>query len=163
ILCMLRHNIHHLPILSRRRPVGLINLADVIRYQSQSSLYLFNDIFNRQSVSELQELLSDVRDTFVRMADDEPSARMVASALSRIGSSFIQRLIDLAEKELRPPPVLYSFMVLGYMARDEQLIVTDQDNALVLDDRFEPAEHDDYFLRLATFVSDGLAACGYSY
>ena len=38
ILCMLRHNIHHLPILQRRRPVGLINLADVIRYQSQSSL-----------------------------------------------------------------------------------------------------------------------------
>src|SRR5690606_10555950 len=49
ILCMLRHNIHHLPILSRRRPVGLINLADVIRYQSQNSLYLVNDIFNRQS------------------------------------------------------------------------------------------------------------------
>src|SRR5690606_3813026 len=54
IHCMLRHNIHHLPILSRRRPVGLINLADVIRYQSQNSLYLVNDIFNRQSVSELQ-------------------------------------------------------------------------------------------------------------
>lgn len=163
ILCMLRHNIHHLPILSRRRPVGLINLADVIRYQSQNSLYLVNDIFNRQSVSELQELLPDVRATFVRMVEDEATARMIGSALSSIGRSFIQRLIDLAEKELGPPPVPYSFMVLGSMARDEQLIVTDQDNALVLDDRFEPAEHDDYFLRLATFVSDGLAACGYSY
>lgn len=163
ILCMLRHNIHHLPILSRRRPVGLINLADVIRYQSQNSLYLVNDIFNRQSVSELQELLPDVRATFVRMVEDEATARMIGSALSSIGRSFIQRLIDLAEKELGPPPVPYSFMVLGSMARDEQLIVTDQDNALVLDDRFDPAEHDDYFLRLATFVSDGLAACGYSY
>src|SRR5690606_33644626 len=163
ILCMVRHNIHQLPILSRRRPVGLINLADVIRYQSQNSLYLVNDIFNRQSVSELQELLPDVRATFVRMVEDEATARVIGSALSSIGRSFIQRLIDLAEKELGPPPVPYSFMVLGSMARDEQLIVTDQDNALVLDDRFDPVEHDDYFLRLAAFVSDGLAACGYSY
>src|SRR5690606_21111390 len=40
ILCMLRHNVHHLPIMNRRRPVGLVNLADVLRYQSRSSLYL---------------------------------------------------------------------------------------------------------------------------
>ena len=163
ILCMLRHNIHHLPILQRRRPVGLINLADVIRYQSQSSLYLVNDIFNRSSISELQSLLPQVRETFVRMVEDEASARMIGSALSSIGRSFIQRLVDLAEQELGPPPVPYSFMVLGSMARDEQLIVTDQDNALVLDDRFNPAEHDSYFLQLATLGSDGLAACGYSY
>ena len=163
ILCMLRYNIHHLPILSRRRPVGLINLADVIRYQSQSSVYLVNDIFNRSSVSELQSLLPAVRETFVRMVEDDASAKMIGSALSSIGRSFIQRLVDLAEKELGPPPVPYSYMVMGSMARDEQLIVTDQDNALVLDDRFDPALHDDYFLRLATFVSDGLAACGYSY
>ena len=163
ILCMLRHNIHHLPILNRRRPVGLINLADVIRYQSQSSLYLVNDIYNRSSVSELQSLVPAVRETFLRMVEDEASARMIGSALSSIGRSFIQRLVDLAEKELGPPPVPYSFMVMGSMARDEQLIVTDQDNALVLDDSFDPAQHDDYFLRLATFVSDGLAACGYSY
>src|SRR5690554_5580553 len=163
ILCMLRHNIHHLPILNRRRPVGLINLADVIRYQSQSSLYLVNDIFNRQSIAELQGLVPDVRATFVRMVEDDASAHMIGSAMSSIGRSFIQRLVDLAEAQLGPPPVPYCFMVMGSMARDEQLIVTDQDNALVLDDRFDPAEHDDYFLRLATFVSDGLAACGYTY
>ncbi len=49
------------------------------------------------------------------------------------------------------------------MARNEQLVVTDQDNALVLDNRFDPARHDAYFSALAAFVSDGLARCGYSY
>jgi CBS domain-containing protein len=49
------------------------------------------------------------------------------------------------------------------MARDEQLVVTDQDNAMVLDDAFDPAKHDTYFKALAKFVSDGLAECGYSY
>src|SRR5690606_6030259 len=82
---------------------------------------------------------------------------------SSIGRSFIQQLLDLAQEELGPPPIPYCFMVMGSMAREEQLIVTDQDNALILDDSFDAAAHDEYFMKLATFVSDGLAACGYAY
>lgn len=108
MLCMLRNNIHHLPVLHRRRPVGVV-------------------------------------------------------ALAGIGRAFSQRLLELAEQQLGPPPVPYCFMVAGSMARDEQLLLTDQDNALVLDDRFDADEHDAYFAELAQFVSDGLAACGYSY
>jgi CBS domain-containing protein len=88
---------------------------------------------------------------------------MIGSTMAGIGRGFSRRLLELAEASLGPPPVPYCFMALGSMARDEQLIVTDQDNALVLDDSFDPKQHDDYFLKLATFVSDGLAACGYTY
>ena len=163
MLCMLRHNIHHLPVVHRQRPIGVINLSDIIKYESQSSLYLVNSIFNRQSVTELQALLPDLRATFLRMVNEQATAHMIGSAMSGIGRSLTQRLLELAEAELGPPPVPYCFMALGSMARDEQLIVTDQDNALVLDNNFDPRVHDDYFLKLATFVSDGLAACGFSY
>ena len=49
------------------------------------------------------------------------------------------------------------------MARDEQAIVTDQDNALILDDSYQPSLHDEYFVELAQYVTDGLDACGYPY
>ncbi|SDU26504.1 DUF294 nucleotidyltransferase-like domain-containing protein [Halopseudomonas salegens] len=163
MLTMLRFNIHHLPIMHRRRPLGVVSLADITRFETQSSLYLVNNIFNCQSANELQALLPDVRATFARMVKEGATAHMIGRALSSIGRNFSQRLIELAEAELGPPPVPYCFMALGSMARDEQLIVTDQDNALVLDDRFDPARHDAYFIQLATRVSDGLAACGYSY
>jgi CBS domain-containing protein len=163
MLCMLRNNIHHLPVVHRQRPVGVINLSDIIRYESQSSLYLVNNIFNRQSVAELQGLLPDLRATFLRLVNEQANAHMIGSAMSGIGRSLTQRLLELAEQEFGPPPVPYCFLALGSMARDEQLIVTDQDNALVLDNRFDPRVHDEYFLKLATFVSDGLAACGHTY
>lgn len=163
VMCMLRHNIHHLPVLNRRRPIGMVNLADVLRYQSRSSLYLVNDIFKRRSISALQSLVPEVRATFVRMVEEEASAQIIGSAMSSIGRSFIQQLLELAQEELGPPPIPYCYMVMGSMAREEQLIVTDQDNALILDDSFDRAAHDEYFLKLATFVSDGLAACGYTY
>lgn len=163
MLCMLRNNIHHLPVIQRKRPIGLINLTDIIRFESQSSLYLVSNIFNKQDVAGLQALLPDIRATFVRMANDEATAHMIGSTMAGIGRGFSQRLLELAEAELGPPPVPYCFMALGSMARNEQLVVTDQDNALILDDRFEPKLHDAYFFKLATFVSDGLAACGYTY
>jgi CBS domain-containing protein len=163
MLSMLRHNIHHLPVVQRRRPLGLINLSDIIRYESHSSLFLVNSIFNQANVAGLQNLLADLRGTYVRMVNDNATAQMIGSAMSGIGRAFTQRLLELAEQQLGPPPVPYCFMVAGSLARDEQLLVTDQDNALVLDDRFDPAQHDAYFAALAQFVSDGLAACGYSY
>ncbi|MFN3582098.1 MAG: DUF294 nucleotidyltransferase-like domain-containing protein [Pseudomonas sp.] len=163
MLCMLRHNIHHLPVIQRQRPIGLVNLTDIIRFESQSSLYLVSNIFNKHSAAELQGLLPDIRATFVRMANDEATAHMIGSTMAGIGRGFTQRLLELGEAELGPPPVPYCFMALGSMARDEQLVVTDQDNALILDDSFVPEQHDAYFLKLAAYVSDGLAACGYTY
>src|SRR5699024_12086684 len=82
---------------------------------------------------------------------------------ARFARSFAQRLLELADQQLGPPPVPYCFMSLGSMARHEQSLLTDQDNALVLDDSFDATKHDAYFVQLATFVSDGLHACGYPY
>ncbi|MGE4336864.1 MAG: DUF294 nucleotidyltransferase-like domain-containing protein [Pigmentiphaga sp.] len=162
-LAMLRHKVHHLPVLYRRRAVGVINLADIMRFESRSSLYLVNGIFHRNSVDELRALVPDLRATFVRLVADQATAEMVGRAMSSIGRAYCQRLCELAEESLGPPPVPYCFMVAGSMARDEQLLISDQDNALVLSDAFDPALHDAYFAELAKFVSDGLAACGYTY
>ncbi|MDN6297516.1 MAG: DUF294 nucleotidyltransferase-like domain-containing protein [Halomonas sp.] len=163
MLTMLRNNVHHMPVLYRQRPMGIVHLSDIIRYETHSGLYLVSNIFSRLSVEGLARLVPDGRAAFLRMVQEGANSQMVGSALSTIGRSFTRRLLELAEDALGPPPVPYAFMVNGSMARNEQSIVTDQDNALVLDDAFDPDHHDAYFQRLAAFVSDGLDACGYTY
>lgn len=163
MLTMLRNNVHHLPVLYRQRPVGVVHLSDIIRYETHSGLYLVSNIFNQSSVQGLARLASDVRASFVRMVQEGANSQMVGSALSTVGRSFTRRLLEMAEAELGPPPVPYCFMVNGSMARNEQSIVTDQDNALILSDEFNPEQHDAYFLAMANIVSDGLDACGYTY
>ncbi|GAA3578909.1 MULTISPECIES: putative nucleotidyltransferase substrate binding domain-containing protein [Marinobacter] len=165
MLLMLHNNVHHLPVMDKyqEEPRGVISLADVIKYESQSSVFLVSNIFHQQTVKGLKRVSKDVRDSFVRMVNEDANSHMIGSAMAGIGRSFTQRLLELGEEQLGPPPVPYCFMALGSMARDEQLVVTDQDNAMILDDSFDPEQHDDYFLALARFVSDGLATCGYSY
>ncbi|KJF95578.1 cyclic nucleotide-binding protein [Photobacterium angustum] len=163
MLTMLRYNIHHLPVLRNKQPIGVISVSDIVRYESQNSLLLVSSIYQQQSVEELIQLSAQVKDCFVRMVNEDANSHMIGSAMAEIGRSFKQRLLELAEEKLGPPPIQYCFLALGSMARDEQLIVTDQDNAIILDNSFDHDKHNAYFEALAAFVCDGLAACGYTY
>jgi len=163
MLLMSRSNIHHLLIMRRQKPVGVLTLSDLVRHESQSSILLVRSIFNMTTVEELQFYSLQLPAVFVRMVKEDANSHMIGSAMAVIGRSFKQRLLELGEEQFGPPPVPYCFLALGSMARDEQLIYTDQDNAMVLDDRYREAEHGAYFEQLAKFVCDGLASCGYSY
>lgn len=163
MLCMLRLRIHHLPVMRDRRPIGVISLSDLIRYESQNSLLVVARILRAQDVDELSGLKPEIEASFVRMVNEGANSQMVGSAMSVFGRSVKQRLLELATNKLGPPPIPCCFLALGSMARDELLPGGDQDNALILDDSYEPAIHGDYFKQLAAFVCDGLAASGYPY
>ncbi|MDO6612411.1 DUF294 nucleotidyltransferase-like domain-containing protein [Shewanella sp. 1_MG-2023] len=163
MLLMLRYNVHHLPILKNRQPIGLIEVTDIIRYESQNSLLIVSSIFQQNSIEDLTVLSQQNSACFVRMVNEDANSHMVGRAMSEIGRSFKQRLLELAEEKFGPPPVPYCFLALGSMARDEQLIVTDQDNAIILDNDYQESLHGEYFENLANYVCDGLAACGYTY
>ncbi len=161
MLLMLRHNVHHLPVLQGDHPVGLLGLTDVLRHESHHSLFLVGSIAKAADLSALTQLSGEVQASFLRLVIDDSSSRVVGAAMAAVGRAFKQRLLELAEAQLGPPPVPYTFLAMGSMARQEQLIVTDQDNALLLSDRFVPAEHGAYFQQLGDFVCNGLASCGY--
>lgn len=163
MLTMLRYNVHHLPILKDKKPIGIIGMTDIVRYESQNSLLLVSSIFQQTSVEDLKQVSEQVKDCFVRMVNEDANAHMIGRAMSVIGSSFKQRLAELAEQELGPAPIPYCLVAMGSMARDEQLIVTDQDNALILDNSYDVEMHGEYFEKFAKFVCDGLAACGYAH
>ncbi|MCG8686758.1 MAG: DUF294 nucleotidyltransferase-like domain-containing protein [Desulfobacterales bacterium] len=163
MLTMMRHNLHHLPILDNDTPVGVITVSDLIQYASHGSVFIVGDIFRTKAVEELVAMVPTIRQLFVQLVNEDANSHTIGAAMSRISVSISQRLLQLGEKVLGPPPIPYCLMVLGSMARDELTLVTDQDNAFVLDDAFDPKRHDSYFKDLAQFLSDGLAQCGFPY
>ncbi|MDJ0621663.1 MAG: DUF294 nucleotidyltransferase-like domain-containing protein [Desulfocapsaceae bacterium] len=162
MLTMLRNNVQHLPVLRNGQPLGIVNITDILRYESQNSLLLVSSIFSQSTVNDLISTAKGIEDCFVRMVNEDANSHMIGRAMSVVGKSIIQRLSELAEEQLGSPPVPYCFMTLGSMARDEQLIVTDQDNALILDESYDQNLHGEYFDRFAAFVCQGLADCGYT-
>lgn len=163
MLTMMRNNVHHIPILDKHTPTGVVSVSDVVQYETHGSVYLIADLFKQPDVAGLKEISTRLPQTFVQLVRADANSAMIGNAISHVGVAVIQRLLQLGEAQLGPPPVPYCFLALGSQAREEQIIKTDQDNAMVLDDRFDPARHDEYFKTLAQFVSDGLNECGYVY
>ena len=161
MLMMLRNNTHHVPIVDDNRVLGIVSLLDVVAHESQNSLLLVRSILSSESIDALAQLSEQLPAVYERLVNEHATSHMIGSAMSVIGASFMQQMAKLAEDELGPPPVPYCLIALGSLARDEQLLVTDQDNALILSDDYDEAAHGAYFDEFSNIVCKGLDRCGY--
>jgi CBS domain-containing protein len=160
---MARNNIRHLPVTKSGQVLGMLTATDLIRHQSHTPIYLINEIHRAVTVEALIDLSGKIPATLVSLVRNSLTAYDIAHAISSIGEAITQRLIHFAEAAIGPPPISYAWIVAGSLARNEQTVHSDQDNALILSDEFDAVTHDDYFQKLSKSVSDGLNACGYVY
>ncbi len=163
LLAMARNNVHHLPVVDEGRVRGMITATDLLERRATSAVYLVGDIHMRRNPSELAEVSKQLPRILVGLVDANASAHSAGHVISAIGEAITCRLLVLAEESLGPPPVPYTWLAAGSMARFEQTALSDQDNGLLLDDDYDSERHGEYFERLARFVCDGLDACGYVY
>jgi CBS domain-containing protein len=159
---MLDRGIGHVPLVEEDRLVGMVTSTDLTRLQALSTDLLTHDIEAARSVEDMVRVTAGLETLLVRLVTSRHPHAEVTRRITDVADAVTRRLIALAEAELGPPPVPYVWAACGSQGRREQTGVTDQDNCLIIDDDMEP-QHDEYFARLATIVSDGLAACGYVY
>lgn len=91
--------------------------------------------------------------------------KVVFSMTSELSDAIIVRAIELAIQELGQPPVSFAFVCLGSEGRQEETLLTDQDNALVYNNvpETEASKTQAYFMLLAQKVCRTLNAVGYAY
>lgn len=157
---MLSRGIHHLPVLDRGRPVGLVTSTDLVRLERSNPLYLVQDVSRQTSAQGLAGIAARLPALVDDLVVQDAGAGDISRLISAVADAIHRRLIALAQERLGPAPVPYCWVVLGSQARHESALGGDQDTALILSDDAGP-EHADYFTDLARFVTDGLVECGY--
>ena len=86
----------------------------------------------------------------------------VGSIITSVTDSMTKKLLQLGIEEYGTPPCGFAWLAFGSQGRQEQMLGSDQDNALIISDQMKP-EDDAYFAKLARFVNDGLDRCGLRY
>ena len=162
-LIMMRHNIHHLPVVVDNRPVGLISTTDLLKLSNQSPVYTISEIAKANTVRQLVDISENIPDILCQLVDSGLAAYQVGQVISTLGENINIRLLEMAESKFGAPPVDYCWMAAGSLGRREQLLHSDQDNVLILADDYDEARHGEYFRSLSGYVSDGLNECGYIY
>ncbi len=166
LLKMQERNVEFLAVLDDdARPTGIIRLRDLVQYQQSSSVIITDSIARAHSLDDIAEAHERMPDLVKAVLDSGADTRYVNRIVSGVSDSVVQRLLAMGTQKLGPAPVQYAFLALGSEGREEQTLLTDQDNALLYDDPPEEkaAETAEYFLNLGTMVSDWLSEVGYSY
>lgn len=153
----------HLPICEDGQPVGILTRTNLIRQQSVSAVYMIGDIGKLREIPALAGVIQKVPQLLAQLVGAGVDAHKVAHVITSITDALTRRLLHLAEEQLGAPPVPYLWLACGSQGRQEQTGASDQDNCLILDDRYDEQAHGEYFKALAKFVCDGLDTTGYFY
>ncbi len=163
LMTMTRLNVHHLPVMEGGSVHGLVSNNDLIRYESANAVYLAGDVRKCATVEDLVAAMGELPELQRQLVAAGTTSAQLGQAISSVTDALAHRLLELVERDLGPPPVAYLWLAVGSQARREQTAHSDQDNALMLSDEYQPERHGDYFEALAVRVTDGLAACGFDY
>ena len=161
-IVMMQSNIHHLPITSGGKILGMVSRSDFMRLETEHPLYLVSDIGKQKTAAGVVEACKRMPALIIGQIEADANGELLGKFITMITDTVTRQLLRIAEAEYGPPPCDYAWVALGSQGRFEQSAKSDQDNALVLSNDAKDAD-DAYFAAIAKVVNDGLDACGYVY
>lgn len=160
MLTMADKHIHHAPVIDGHTLRGIVTTADMMRQLRSDPIFATATIARARDVAELAAGYEAARDVAAQFIRHNSAAADVSALVTVASDALAQRALTLAEDKLGPPPVPYAFAVLGSHGRGGMAIASDQDNALVLDNSYDPGRHGAYFEALAAETCSTLATAG---
>ncbi|MCU0485342.1 MAG: DUF294 nucleotidyltransferase-like domain-containing protein [Anaerolineales bacterium] len=164
LMCMEEKGVRHLAVQDQDgNIVSVIDNQALIQFQRYGPIVLAREISRSTSPEEVASHVEHTPLLVKTLLDTSARPRHVTNMLASICDSTTERLVQLAVDELGEPPASFAFIGMGSQGRQEQTLVTDQDNGIIY---APPAEAEAeqvsaYFLSLGKRVNEGLARAGY--
>lgn len=168
LLGMVRHQVRHVLVEHQGLLLGIVTMGDLVRVQHLDVLRIVDALDRASSVGAVAAHMADIDRIIGELVSGDASAEEICTLVTEFYDRVTRRLIRLVEEEMLAegkgrPPTSYCWLTMGSGGRREQVLRTDQDNALIYDDP-QPGEEERtaaYFLELADRVVAGLKQCGF--
>lgn len=155
LLRMTRHNINRLVIREGEQIHGILEQIDLLSYLSNHSHMIALQIERATSKDDLKWASRDLIGVIRDLHGKGIKIRYIMQLVSELNKKMLRKLFHL----LAPPELLANscLLVLGSEGREEQVMKTDQDNALILRDGFSHPDLE----RITQEFTDSLIEFGY--
>ncbi len=164
LLRMEEKGVRHLAVEDRDgQIVSVIDSKSLIQFQRYGPIVLAREISRAATPEEVAHCSERTPQLVKTLMDSSARPRHVTNMLASTCDAVTARLVELALAALGPPPVAFAFIAMGSQGRQEQTLVTDQDNGIIFAPPAgaDPGTTDEYFHRLGTLVCEGLDRAGY--
>lgn len=169
-VAMMKHKISHICITKDGTPnskvLGIVSEHDIIVSQGNNPAALMKALKRANKTKTLRAIRGRIMHLLNGYVQQNIPMTHVSRIMFELNDATIKRVIERSIDKLgTPPPVKFAWMSLGSQGRKEQLLHTDQDNAIVFEDvpKEKLEETKAYFIALAKIVNKGLNNIGYEY
>ncbi|MCA0133471.1 DUF294 nucleotidyltransferase-like domain-containing protein [Winogradskyella alexanderae] len=167
-IAMLRHRISHLCITEDGTEdtelVGILSEHDIIVVRENNASSLVKEIKRCNTVDQLKNIRLRANELLSRYLEQQIPINFVSKLISAINDTITQRVINLEMKKIgAKPPCKFAWLAIGSQGRQEQLLYTDQDNALIFEDVAPKAysKTKEYYLKLSEKINNSLEIIGF--
>ncbi len=169
-IAMLQNKITHLCITKNGTPdselCGILSEHDIIVIHGNNPSVLIKEVKRAKFAETLKDIRDKAQDLLEGYLEQNIPIFFVSKIISAINDAITKKAIEISLDEMESePPVKFGWLALGSQGRKEQLLLTDQDNALVFEDvpKEEQQKTKEYFLNLAKNVTNKLNIVGYEF
>ncbi|WP_418499179.1 DUF294 nucleotidyltransferase-like domain-containing protein [Flagellimonas sp.] len=169
-MAMMKSNISHLVLTedgtTDTPAVGILSKHDVMVAMGNNPAVLLRAIKRAKDSKRLRGIRQNIVSLLQGYLDENIPIGLVSKIISELNDATIKQVIDISIKKMETePPVKFTWLTMGSQGRGEQLLNTDQDNAIlyenVPDEESEATR--DYFLKLGSIISTELNTIGFEY
>jgi len=153
-LAMARHGFRHVVVTRDGKLAGVVSERDLFALQRLGLRRTAERIRGADKLEQLVEAARDIRQLTRHLLAQGVAAGPLTEMISALNDGLTRRVIELA-RERRALPGAWCWLALGSEGRMEQTLVTDQDNALIIETEKQA------FLAFADQVNRDLDACGF--
>ena len=164
VLKMIKYNIHHILVIKEGTLQGIMTNHDIMLLQGTSPLSIAHSVDNQQNIYGLANSSGRINSMLGLLLQEGAKAVSISTIMTEINDRLVRKVLEIGERQLGQPPVPYCWVVLGTEGRKEQILKTDQDNAIIFADPSSSEEEAlcrKYFSGLTAVVSDSLLKVGY--
>jgi len=137
LLLMTGHSIKHLPVLNMKdEPIGMLVLNDLLSYFANQTHLISRQIENANNIQALVDASRRVEIMVKTIHLKGVKARYIAKLVSEIHKKMYAKLFNFIFPKAWHEHC--TLLLLGSEGRGEQILRSDQDNALIFEDEFNP-------------------------
>lgn len=165
LLLMFQTKTRYLIVKDSDGKLGLISRNKILTESSKSPFLFIQSVKQAIHREELKRKWAKVPRIVYKLVQRGVKAEIVNQIISTVADTVIVRVIENVVKEKGPPPAKFVFFTMGSEGRMEQTLKTDQDNAIIYEDKANEQRElvRSYFLGFAGEVSRRLDFIGFDY
>ena len=160
-------NQDHLAVTSKTDDIiGTISSRDLIDAQADSTYLLIKTIQSAEDMGQLENMHAKMALMLLDPIRNGANPEYVTRLITTISDAILDKVLEFSIAEVGAPPCDFAFMIMGSEGREEQTLVSDQDNGIVYQDLDSDRESEAaaaYFGKLAELVCSRLNAAGYKF